>query len=120
MALSIDDEMGFATQAIAASRGGEDFSAAYRAERCVPGQLPTLCHGDGRANAGVTARADAESETLDFLAVDLSLFEGLLDQDQRAGLKLIGRDFAQHIGVIRDGYRPFLGAEFKRQYLHNE
>ena len=37
MALSIDDEMGFAAQAIAASRGGEDFSAAYRAERCVPG-----------------------------------------------------------------------------------
>ena len=74
VALGVDEEMGFAALAFGSCSGGEDFSALDWEEVGVAGELPALGGGDGAADAGVAAGADAEGEGFDVGRVEVGFF----------------------------------------------
>ena len=65
VALGVDDEMGFSALAVGGRVGSEDLVAGDGEKVDIAGELPALGGGDGGADAGVAAGANAEGDSLD-------------------------------------------------------
>ena len=73
--LCVDKKMGFAALAIGVGGCGEHFGAFDRQKFDVKSELPALGGCDGRADAGVTARADAQRDDFYGGALELALLK---------------------------------------------
>ena len=63
--LGVDYEMNFSALAVGGRVGSEDFGAGDGEKVDIAGELPALGGGDGGADAGVAAGANAEGDSLD-------------------------------------------------------